>query len=157
MTSSRTDRSLISAPVCSIPPTAPCATASVGRAAEHRHGARVGREQAEQHVDRGRLARAVGAEQRDRLAGGDRTSMPRTAWIGPSGPAKDLTQAAACRCRSRALTSIAPGVHLRALRIAFSRSTFGSTTLRMRTKLGVASTASSSRTNSSASSSVSLR
>ncbi len=92
------------APVCSIPPTAPSATACAGGAAEHRHRARVGREQAEQHVDRRRLARAVGAEQRDRLARRDshvdaahRPDRPVGAVEGLDQPAQlDLAPPCAC-------------------------------------------------------------
>ena len=62
----------MSAPVCSIAPTAPATTAACGGAPKTSTVPRSGRVQAEQHVDRRRLAGAVRAEQRDRLAGRDR-------------------------------------------------------------------------------------
>ena len=67
-TSSRTDRSRIRAPVWSIAPILPASIASRGVLPEHRHAARVRPDQAEDHVDCGRLARAVRSEQGDRLA-----------------------------------------------------------------------------------------
>ena len=51
--------------------TRPSAIARCGLEPEHAHRAGVGRRQAEQHVDRGGLAGAVGAEEGDDLAGRD--------------------------------------------------------------------------------------
>ena len=63
-----------------------------GRAAEQRDAAGVRAEQAEQHVDSGRLARAVRPEQRDGLAGRDARGRPRGRRArGPVGLANDFT------------------------------------------------------------------
>ena len=62
------ERSRSSEPVCSIAPTPPVVDRARPGPPEHRDRARVGPGQAEQHLDRGRLARAVRPEQRDRLA-----------------------------------------------------------------------------------------
>ncbi len=61
--SSRTERSRISPPVCSMTPTAPALIASGGRHPEQHDVAPIRSAQAEHHVDRRRLAGAVGAEQ----------------------------------------------------------------------------------------------
>jgi hypothetical protein len=66
--SSRTLRSRINAPVCSIAPTSPLATASCGGNSEDLDRAAIRFVQAEHHVDRRRLARAVRAEQCHRLS-----------------------------------------------------------------------------------------
>ena len=63
-------------PVCSIAPTCPPSTAAFGCPAEDRDRACVGLDEAEQQVDRRRLAGAVRPEQRDGLAGRDRDVDP---------------------------------------------------------------------------------
>ncbi len=68
---SRTVRSLISEPLCSIAPTAPTLTAFAGAIPNRLDVARVRARQAEHHVDRGRLPGSVGSEQRHRLTGRD--------------------------------------------------------------------------------------
>ena len=93
-TSSRTERSRISEPVCSIAPIAPSSIASSGGRPNSETVPASGASQAEQHVDRGRLAGAVRAEQRHGLAGARsrrRCRAPRAP--GPAG-AERLHQAA---------------------------------------------------------------
>ena len=55
------------------------------RPAEDADGSAVRLGEAEQHVDRRRLARAVGPEQRHGLPGAIVTSIPLTAGTGPPG------------------------------------------------------------------------
>ena len=59
-------------PVCSIAPTSPLATASLAVFPNNDTDPASGVGQAEQHVDRRRLARSVRPEERNRLAGSDR-------------------------------------------------------------------------------------
>ncbi len=104
-TSSRTDRSRISAPVCSMAPTRPSSTAARPAAARTPRPCRRRGGQAEQHVDRGRLAGAVGAEQGDGLAG----RRPTGRSLARRAPRRTTWPRRAARFRRGARRAMAPG------------------------------------------------
>ena len=108
VTSSRTDRSLISAPVCSIAPTIPRATAWLGDLpnTDTLPPSGVSRPNSMSIVVD--LPAPLGPKSATVSPAAMRTSTPRTARIGPSGPWKDLTSPLSsisdppCACASAA-------------------------------------------------------
>ncbi len=91
-TSSRTDRSLISAPVCSMPPTAPWATACAGGRPNTDTLPSSGSSRPSSMSIVVDLPAPLGPSSATVSPAAICTSMPRTARIGPSGPRKDLTR-----------------------------------------------------------------
>ena len=163
--SSPTERSRMSAPVCNIAPIQPASIAAVGEPPSTDTVPPSGSRQAEDHVDRRGLACTVGPQQRNRLPRLDRDVDAAYGFDRP------VALAQACgldRASSHASPYPAAGKPSapessprldeisaqRRCRAAFKRSVLPSATLRMRTVSGVTSTHSSSRTNSSAWSSV---
>ncbi len=149
----------------------PASIAARRRAAQDRHAAAVGLGQAEDHVDRGRLAGAVRAQQGDRLARrrsrgrcraplrssrsscigtlrGSRSSLPAHPIPRPARQNRNSTKSAVSL--ESAISGARSPAPQRRARAAFNRSVLPSATLRRRTVSGVTSTHSSSRTNSKA-------
>ncbi len=92
MISSRTVRSRISSPVCSIAPTAPASTASAGERPKTLTRPSSGASRPSSMSIVVDLPAPFGPSSATVSPGAIRTSTPVTARIGPLGPANDLTR-----------------------------------------------------------------